>query len=214
MQSPETLAQAYAEELPWLAFLYVSEDLTPDEVVDLEERLLTDQSAREAVAQAMKMADGMWMASALDSLSPLSRPALAIPENSRDRRFQRLALWIGSTIVAAGLAFCVGWWFAQSADSPASLAQEAVPQSDTVVLAAIPHPIEGAEELVGIWSDSLALLGELDSSSINEHSSESFEEYASRESQEPEEEAFSWMLAALSPADADLPPVTPEVMEN
>ncbi len=80
MNSLESLAQPYSQELPWLAFLYVSEELTPDEAADFEERLLVDQSAREAVANAMKMAEGLWMATAMDSLH--SPPPGFVPQSA------------------------------------------------------------------------------------------------------------------------------------
>jgi hypothetical protein len=221
MNSDESLAHAYSEELPWLAFLYVSEELTPDEVVDFEERLLTDQSAREAVAEAMKMADGLWMATALDCLTPVaSRVKGADSAVGTGKGFldSRLVLWVASTMVAAGLAFCVGWWFSPrrvADNSSPTIAHQPVPRILPGTSLGLPHPIEGAEQLVGIWSDSHALLAELDSNLLMGHPSEVSEDFGVREAPESEDdEAFAWMLAAVSAASQTAPQINPGVMEN
>jgi anti-sigma factor RsiW len=221
MNAEESLAPVFPEELPWLAFLYVSEELSPDDAADFEERLLTDQAAREAVAAAMKMADGLWMAAALSSLN--SAPHASRAESKagqdqagQDRRWSRLILWVGSTIVAAGLAFCVGWWFALPGDSPNSSAPIADqndpkdPQSAPKLQTGFLDQIAGAEKLVGIWSNSQALLVELGSDPEAEYSSETSE----GEPQEPEDDAFAWMLAAVSADAPDDPQIQPDVMEN
>ena len=213
MNADESLARAFSEELPWLAFLYVSEELTPDEVADFEERLLTDQAAREAVADAMKMADGLWMATALDTFT--ARETSAAPKApARSRRgLVRWAMWVGSTIVAAGLAFWVGWWFAQEVASPnrPAIAQPADSEPASPSDADPLERIDGAEQLVGLWSNSRTLLEAWDSNRDPEFSSD---EPIDRESQEPEEEAFAWMLAVVSDKSTDAPNATPDVMEN
>jgi hypothetical protein len=214
MSPDESLAQPYAKELPWLAFLYVSEELTPDEVVDFEERLLTDQAAREAVADAMKLADGVWLASALDAYG--AKPdavAPAIPsDRTDDRKSSRWAIWISSTLAAAVVAFCVGWWFAQEASNRSTrLADQSHHDSAPERLADV-SAVEGAEELVGLWTDSRELLAVLGPSS--EYPSELIEDYQSHDADGSEEEAFAWMLAAVSAASGEGQNDNPEVMEN
>ncbi len=219
MNPDESLAQAYAEELPWLAFLYVSEELTPDEVVDFEERLLSDQSAREAVGQVMQLADGVWLASAMDSLSPKPEicpaPWAIGPDQTRRRGgFSRLALWMGSTLAAAALAFCVGWWFAGQSYllNPVRVANQT--DSKPALLNDADSDLDGAEELVGLWTESHDLLAELGTGSASEFPSEASEYDHVRDAIDSEDEAFAWMLAAVSAASGELPQVTPEVMEN
>lgn len=217
MNPEDSLAQAYAKELPWLAFLYVSEELTPDEVVDFEERLLTDQAAREAVADAMKFADGVWLASALDSYSPKPEVTPVAPaigrHQAKRRRINRWAIWVGSTVAAAVLAFCVGWWYAEQENSttPDRMAErsDSLPTSESKVEHS--PAIEGAEELVGLWSDSQELLAVLGPSS--EFPSELIEEFQSQDMDNSEEEAFAWMLDAVSAA-GELQNNNPKVMEN
>ncbi len=222
MNPQDSLAQNFSEDLPWLAFLYVSEDLTPDEAADFEERLLTDQAAREAVAEAMTMAEGLWMASAMDSLTPKPESADAIALETRQtarRKSQRLS-WLASSAALAGLAFFVGWWAAHqhvSPQKPAPSITHNPPQSPAPV-PPIPVPrivpeLEGAGQLVEIWSDSQTLVAELLTDSPV---AESAEEFLPRESAEPEEDTFAWMLAAVStdrPEDAN-PQQPSAVMEN
>src|SRR5687768_10629116 len=47
------MSQHESADLDWLAFQYISDELPPDEALRFEERLETDQAAREAVAEAM-----------------------------------------------------------------------------------------------------------------------------------------------------------------
>ncbi len=118
----DSLAHDFSEDLPWLAFLYVSEDLTPDEAADFEERLLSDHSAREAVALAMMMTEGLWMASAMDSLTPKAEPAEAnvLQTTKTARRKSPWLSWLASSVALAGLAFFVGWWTAHQMRPPRS----------------------------------------------------------------------------------------------
>ncbi len=195
-------AQAFDEDLPWLAFLYVSEELTPDEVADFEERLLTDQEAREAVAEAMKMADGLWVATAVETLQ--APPDRGRPAEAAKPSRSRWSWWMTGTLAAAGLAFCVGWWLAEwetSNNPPRPVVQESEPE---VV------PLK-AEELVGLWSNTYALVAELGPDSEMEFSSE---EPAYREPPEPEAEAFSWMLAVVGRSSPETPETETDVMEN
>lgn len=217
MHPEDSLAQAYAEELPWLAFLYVSEELTPDEVVDFEERLLTDQAAREAVAEAMKLADGVWLASAMSSYQTqpsMGSPTPASELHPTDRQnIRRWALWTGSTLALAVLAFCVGWWFAEGRSNPSTRLADQTDSPKSLPAETDGSPaIEGAEELVGLWSDSQDLLAVLGPSS--ELPAELHEEEPNQENADSEEEAFAWMLAAVSAGSGEMPNDTPEVMEN
>lgn len=219
MNPEDSLAQTNAKELPWLAFLYVSEDLSPDEVVDFEERLLTDQAAREAVACAMKLADGVWLASALDFYGPKpethpAAPALRANAMGHAGIFQRLSLWIAGTVAAAILAFCVGWWFAGQSEATDSnpIANEGDAKPAPVIDANLVPATDGAERLVGLWSESQELLATLGPAS--DSPSELFEEFHARDAGDSEEEAFAWMLAAVSAANGEVPKDTPEVMEN
>ncbi len=212
---------ADSQALPWLAFLYVSEEMSPDETADFEERLLTDQSAREAVAQAMAIAEGLWMASAMKSLSP--EPSLATPGKSVEPIRQRSAFgfWITSTAVAAGLAFCIGWWFANLSgnfQSPnANLAQTTNEKSDQIAEkhqdTLIPTP-EAAEQLVELWTESESLVAGLAVGPSVEVSADSAEDLPALVSQDSGEDTFAWMLAAVSHEQPAIPQTNPDRVEN
>jgi hypothetical protein len=77
-------------DLHWTAFLYISGDLPPDEASTFEDRLLDDQAARDAVADAVELAGAL---------------AIVGPEfRQRRRRIGRRVL-IGAVSLAA--AACV-----------------------------------------------------------------------------------------------------------
>lgn len=220
MNPDKSLAATPSEELPWRAFLYVSEELTPEETQEFEERLLSDQAAREAVAHAMKMSEGLWMASAMDSLNGRpaahSAPALesaVVSQSTRER--SRSVMWLVSTVVAASLAFCVGWWFAQHRnDSHLTLSQDVAQspsQESPKGEPATETDVEGAEQLLEIWTASESLLAELESIPTGDFSSI---DVPTRDTSDSEEESFSWMLAAVSVPANTVPPAEPAVMEN
>jgi len=219
MNPHNPLAAPESEELSWQAFLYVSEELSPDEVVDFEERLLTDQSAREAVAEAAKMAEGLWMATAMDSFNRPATPAqTADSRTGRSGKLgvrRRWAMWMGSTIVAAGLAFCVGWWFGNPSSvsptgSQAKSPVQEIPQDES---ARAPES-DGTGELVELWTDSQSLVAELDFGPSVEYPTELAEESESQDHPNVDDQEFAWMLVALSPDSPAGPPSESEVMEN
>lgn len=217
MNPQNSLAASHSEELPWLAFRYVSEELTPKEAQDFEERLMSDQAAREAVAQAMKMSEGLWMASAMDSLhlQPKTTPTPLARETGSQTIRERLRSmsWLVSTVVAASLAFCIGWWFAQRQTESRSTPAQNIAQSQSQESAKaklIPTTdVEGAEQLLEFWTESESLLAELESGPAVEYPAGDLN---SRENPDSEEDSFSWMLAAVSATS--IPPTQPAVMEN
>src|SRR4051794_32674415 len=56
----------------WLAFRYVAGEMTGDEAASFEERLGRDQSAREAVAEAVELAGAVFLATSLARPLPTS----------------------------------------------------------------------------------------------------------------------------------------------
>ena len=61
--------QDNGQELAWLAFRYVSDELSVEETAAFEERLASDQAAREAVAEAVLLCEAV---SAGESVAPAS----------------------------------------------------------------------------------------------------------------------------------------------
>ena len=64
------------DELRWLAFRYVADELSPDEQSAFEGQLTENQAAREAVAEAVAMAAAVYQVAASDTglRSPQRRP--------------------------------------------------------------------------------------------------------------------------------------------
>jgi anti-sigma factor RsiW len=136
--------QGPAEELDWLAFQYISGELTPAESEAFENRLATDQFARERLAAAVELAG-----SVAGACAAAGGRAEVVPGGGsggttrRAGRFRKRAMVGWATVMAAGAAACfvlivVGDWF--SSDGPgspsSSSSPSAVAEADLVDLAA------------------------------------------------------------------------------
>jgi len=181
------------EPLSWLAFRYVSDEMSDAEVVEFESRLNPDSpafelAACEAVARAVQLNDVVAAAS-----EPVSSPA---PQTTfeetgrRDVAARRVSLFAASITVLV-----VGWALTlPSPKPPAEVADSPAPQ-----------PLETESgELVQIWADS----GDEQLSVIEEVQmppADDLPEYFSTDVPE-------WLLAAVQTRDAS--PASPEVLEN
>lgn len=85
-------------ELDWLAFCYVAGEMSAEEFEGFEDRLATDQVAREAVAGAVKLSQAVALASAVPNVRTVSLP------DSQDGRWRRRTGWTVVSAVAACLA--------------------------------------------------------------------------------------------------------------
>jgi hypothetical protein len=91
-------------ELEWLAFQYVAGELPGDDAAGFEERLATDQLAREAVARAVELADIAMAAeihtaevascAGADSVAAVSTRGASVPATSAGIRRSRRFAWI------------------------------------------------------------------------------------------------------------------------
>src|SRR5688572_21154917 len=91
------------DKLNWSAFCYLTDELTPAEALDFEERLATDQAAREALAEAVQLTQAL---AACARLEPTRvEPARIQPARRNEHRpiVARLAL-----AAAACVALVVG----------------------------------------------------------------------------------------------------------
>lgn len=86
------------DELAWLAFQYVAGDFSPAGAEQFEERLATDQAAREAVAEAVELLHAVRAAEA-------SEPVVAVA--ARQTIWSQKLVWI-STGAAAAVALVAG----------------------------------------------------------------------------------------------------------
>jgi hypothetical protein len=184
------------EPLSWLAFRYISDEMSDAEVVEFESRLNTDSptfevAACEAVAHAVQLNDAVAEAS-----EPVSGPAPQSTFEATGRRdvvARRVSLFAASITVLA-----VGW--ALTLPSPKPRAE--------VVDSPAPQPLGTSSgmsgELVQIWADSgnelLSVVEE-----IQMPPADDLPEYFSAD-------VPDWLLAAVQSRDASS--VDPEVLEN
>lgn len=120
------MAHQNQADLEWLAFQYVSEELSAEDVALFEERLAVDQTAREAVAEAMLL---------LQAVSAGAR--IASPVQAR-RSWTQHAAW-----AAIGAAACLAVVFVlRSLPKQSPLAQR--PQASDL----------SSAELALVWAQS------------------------------------------------------------
>ncbi|ADB18933.1 hypothetical protein Psta_4285 [Pirellula staleyi DSM 6068] len=129
-QEPASDLSAAGDQLTWQAFCYVSGDLDESQRVQFEERLMHDQSAREAVAMAVQMGTSLSAAMRLAPPTPAAEVEV-ITLTSRTHEFTQSAasttrwserarwMLVGGT--AAALLVAVSWLGAKNSASIASL---------------------------------------------------------------------------------------------
>lgn len=195
----EVLKQSKLDDEPlnWLAFRYISDEMSEAEVDAFETRLNPDSDAFEvaacaAVARAVQLNDAVAVASA-DDVRPVSQ--LTREQTSRgDLTARRVSVLAASVTVLA-----VGWALALPVSSP----------SVEVVDSPAPRPAESpsddtTSELVLIWADSGdELLSAVDE--IHVLPADVMPEYLSPD-------VPDWLLAAVQTDGGSS--TSPEVMEN
>ncbi len=87
------------DPLEWLAFQYISEELTDEEVLAFEDQLAEDQDAREAVARAVELTQTVSAVSKIDECR-VGQPINTSAIQKQARWWQRVAL------LATALAAC------------------------------------------------------------------------------------------------------------
>jgi hypothetical protein len=173
--APRSAGQSPAgDELAWLAFRYLANELSSEEVEQFEARLAVDQEAREALAHSVHLVRAVAAAEA----SPVAAGSgLAVA--SRERSSPQLAplAWVSAGVSAALLLVALGWnagWFA-SPDRPAVATRQTVsPELATVWTEVRSSPVIDMDDLT---TEELALLNEIES--------------------DLDTEAPSWMTAAV-----------------
>lgn len=185
-----------SEPLNWLAFRYVSDEMSETEVAEFESRLNPDSqtfelAACEAVAHAVQLNDTVAIA-----CEPVTQTAAqaVLEEPSRRVVVARRVSMLTATVTL----LIVGW----------ALTLPGVPQSVEVVEHPAPQPIENPSdvtgELVHLWADSDGeLLSTMEEMQVL--SAENMPEFFSAD-------VPDWLLAAVQTRDASS--ATPEVMEN
>jgi len=156
-------------DLDWQAFRYVAGEMSSDEAAVFERRLADDQSAREAVADAVELAQ------ALATLGPEARedtrPVPKARLGSGKRTWRRRAVW-----TVAGTAACVALivtsWLYRGGETA---------QSTDLSL----------EQLALLWSQ---IGEELDPRELDEWAEDFSDDPTDQDADVPP----SWMLAAVS----------------
>ncbi len=111
-------------EIDWQAFLYVSGEMSPAEIEAFEDRLATEQEAREAVAAAVELIGKL---AASHPTSTRGRPVSPTP--NRGARSVAAAATIAASLL-------VGWSLVRHAQDPARPSGEE------------------ARELISFWSEA------------------------------------------------------------
>jgi hypothetical protein len=174
------------QELDWLAFQYIADELSPDETAAFELRLAEDQLAREAVARAVELSQA---AAAAFDMQPVTAGEFGTVQPPA--RSWSVALWWMSCGAAACLAALMGYEAWRSG----------------VGNVAAPGNAPSAE-LAAAWSETreqsrTAAYPELTSEILS--SLKNFQDVATEVAAEPdaqEDETPSWIVAALSPDEA------------
>ena len=97
------------DRLQWLAFCYVADELTADQVADFEGRLATDLKAQEALASAVELSSGVYGHYQLEAASADGSKRLDLAgsrNNSADRSsiLSRVLLLAAAVLVMAFIA--------------------------------------------------------------------------------------------------------------
>jgi anti-sigma factor RsiW len=119
-------------ELEWSAFRYIADELSPAEAAEFEQRLASDQNAREAVASAVQMAE------AVAALQPAPLALAPTVTGQRPRR----AAWAALVVAASCAVLLVGTFILGRVSSSGS--------PDAAALQAN----EGADQLLNLWAVS------------------------------------------------------------
>jgi hypothetical protein len=179
-------------ELNWLAFRYISGEMSPEELDLFELRLADDQDAREAVAQSVQLTHALVSLPITDDNTLLSEVA---QQQGRSRSFAWATAGVVSAIAAICLSFVIGTRFSEN-DKPetggttASLGQGTQKPSITGTLA--------EDSIVTVWLDGAAEVISSDSGSNELFSDpEETEDILGTESLSAKEGQFDWVLAAL-----------------
>ncbi|MBC8355036.1 MAG: hypothetical protein H8E66_23910 [Planctomycetes bacterium] len=166
-------------ELNWLAFQYVANELDAAETTDFESLLLTDQSAREAVAKMV--GESVELRSALGTATVATASS---HEGSWNRKASRVAIVTVGSCLTLLLAVC--------------FIRPMTPVSDRVVDKSVES--DSPAQLAYAWAESRQGLDDLQSSlgiDLSDTLGSALSDAPVAESDQPLV-APSWMLAALT----------------
>lgn len=113
MSEFEKLNRENADDLDWMAFCYVADELAGEQLTQFERRLSEDQEAREAVAHAMKLSSEVLLSGVADhQISTPSRSEASVRPGW---------LWQTVALVLLGVTFGAWWWTTSNGDPAPTL---------------------------------------------------------------------------------------------
>jgi hypothetical protein len=191
------LTTEQSNDVEWLAFCYVANEMPVDQRDRFEERLANDQAAREAVATVVELTQTIAGIESVEHSIQVATPP------SRGAQVWQRATWI-ATAVAACLAIVLGYQLVSHVlnngdDQPDGIAEEDLDSGrDSSELAQA--WVEAADD-----SSEILLVGV----STDNSNGEALEDSAFSDSMvEPETvETPDWMLAAVSGMSGEAPEV-------
>lgn len=191
-----------ANEIDWLAFRYVANEMSNNEREQFEERLFDDQAAREAVASAVELTQTI---AGIETVEHSVR--VATRESNGKRPWQR-ATWIAAAI-AGCLAIVLGWQLVgqvlKGDRSPESrlAGRDSLDESDSDKLAKA--WLDAADESMVIFSTHAFADGSSNSTVSNETEGSLMPGDSASALEAEDLEAPDWMMAAVSGMNADMP---------
>jgi len=190
------------DDIDWLAFRYVANEMSNDEYEQFEERLFDDQTAREAVATAVELTQ------TIASIETVEQSVqVAARESNGKRRWQR-ATWIAAAI-AGCLAIALGWQLVgqilKGDRTPESglAGRDSVEEGDSDKLAKA--WLDAADESTVIFSTHAFADGSSNSTVVNEAEGLLVPGESASALEAEDLEAPDWMIAAVSGMNADVP---------
>ena len=150
-----------AGELDWLAYCYVSGELTGDEQTTFENRLADDQAAREAVARAVELVQTVALAETHEVTRPL--PVSTTRRTTWPRRLVWMSVGASAALVLVAVALnwqAIAGRFASPPVDRSELAEVWSQTRDDVRLIVQAEPVElpivtetdfSSEELLPSW---------------------------------------------------------------
>ena len=169
------IARALDEELDWLAFCFVTGELSGDERSSFECRLSEDQSAREAVARAVELMQAISLAQTHEDAQPV-----LVTNGRRTTTWPRRLAWM-SVGASAALVLVAAWL-----------------QFDAIARLFSPPPVD-RQELAEVWSRTRETVRDIVQSEPYEFSAPVESDLSS------DDAFPSWISAAvfIQPSDAD-----------
>ena len=202
------------DDLDWLAYCYVVDELSPPQRIQFESRLAIEQAARTAVAKAVELNDAILMADipSLETVELATSKTVSHRANHRPGQSTRRGLpalvfaasimlalfalsWLWNSPVTPGSDvsdLALAWSEFADEDSPQPAADFSIIEIDTVY--------EIANDPVEPWT--------FVTSNNSEDSAEDSSEATSQtddltDDLDPSQDEFDWMLVALTEIDSD-----------